>query len=155
MLLAVNWPIRIKLPLKLIHKILFLFTLVLFNSSGFAQNNSIKWSSALEIPKSEEIVDFILVEDTIPALISKYGEAIIMRSFTDPAQEFPLFIRTDQDQTLEQCHVINDRLFTLESQIKDEKTEYKLVVYQLKSSRADRVIERVVSPNKKFSLNLQ
>ena len=139
--------------MKLIHKILLLFTLVLFNSSGLAQNNSIKWSSALEIPKSEDIVDFILVEDTIPALISKYGEAIIMRSFTDPAQEFPLFIRTDQDQTLEQCHVINDRLFTLESQIKDEKTEYKLVVYQLKSSRADRVIERVVSPNKKFSLN--
>ncbi len=139
--------------MKPIHKILLIITISCSFQFSNAQNELIDWSPTLEVPKSEEIIDYTLVDDTIPALISKYGEAIIMRSFTKPAQEYPLFIRTEQDPKLEAFNLIDDKLVTLVSEKSEDQSNFSIITYQLTSRQAEKIVEQPIHPSQKLSLN--
>lgn len=130
-----------------------IISLVLICSLSYAQKDIVRWSTPIEIPRSEEIIHYTLVDDSIPAIVSTYGEAIIMRSFTTPQQEFPLFIRTDQDPHLEMFSLMDDKLFTLESSIANEHTILNINGYHLTSTRADKYLSIDVPNRQKLALN--
>ena len=138
---ADNWQIRIQHLLKPDPNILLIWATFFAFYSSIAQDEIIQWSNPIEIPKSEEIIHYTLVEDSIPAIVTKYGESIIMRSFTNTNQDFPLFIRTDQDPHLVSYNLMGNKLFTLVSQGSDDQINYSLIAFELSSTRAEKIME--------------
>ena len=128
-----------------------MFTCLVY--SGVAQDSIVEWGASIEIPKSEEIIHYTLVDDSVPALISKYGESMIMRSFTKTPQGYPLFIRTEQDPKLEAYNLMNDKLFTLVSDSKDDQSQYSIIGYKLSSSRADKILEQSINQASNSAFN--
>jgi hypothetical protein len=167
MLHAANWPIKTTLRRALSTCFMFLLAGQMWLQG---QESLLHLSPEMDVPKSEDIIKLTVVEDTIPALITQFGEALIMRTFQATPQEFPLFIRTDADKNLERFSVDGDRIYILERSPSTEDNELTLQAFQLTATKAEKFFEHrfmlnrlqnggahakvdlVTSPNRSFGL---
>lgn len=81
--------------------ILFVFLLTSIGSViGQATNEFVSYSPALSIPRNENIMELLLVEDSLPAVITQYGNALLIRRFFGEFKERPELLFGKNNKTL-------------------------------------------------------
>ncbi|NQV54106.1 MAG: hypothetical protein HQ500_13050 [Flavobacteriales bacterium] len=120
-----------------------------------AQDSLIQWSPSISVPKSEDILDFTLVDDTVPVLISQFGEALIMRNFTDGEDDKPLFIRSAGDASLVAKDINGDVVTMLERTGQSSDGTFRLSRSRLSSGSVTRFYTHDFHLNRKAQNGLQ
>ena len=124
-------------------------------SGMHAQDSLIQWSPSISIPKSEDILDFTLVDDNVPVLISQFGEALIMRNFLPTEEDRPIFIRSAGDARLVAKNLTGDVVTMLEKPGKLNGGRYRLSRSRLSSSAVTKFYTHDFQMSRKAQNGLQ
>ncbi|MEX2597314.1 MAG: hypothetical protein WEC59_10340 [Salibacteraceae bacterium] len=147
-----------KQALKPIFKVVFT-TLLFAHFSLFAQEDDafLIPSAVINIPRSEQILQLTILEDSLPAVISSYGESLLLRTFTsqNSPNAKPHLVFSNIDHELLGYQVIGSTFQILSKKAEDKASrEYSIstVVYQADSLKRGNEIEFNLS-KKKFETN--
>ncbi|MEQ9186744.1 MAG: hypothetical protein RLP15_03355 [Cryomorphaceae bacterium] len=105
--------------------------------SVHAQDSLIQWSPSISVPKSEDILEFTLVDGSTPALITQFGESLIMRRFSDIEDERPLFIRNKGESKLIAKNISGDAVTLVEGLGPTSQGAFRLTRIRLHSTHLE------------------
>lgn len=118
--------------------ILLLFCLHL---NGWAQDTDafVQFSRPLNIPKSEEVLKLTLIEDSLPAVLTQYGDALLLRRFYGDFSDQPELLFGINDRTLIGYEQRGSELFILSRHRRDSLKDFSLLQIRLTRDSIERI----------------
>jgi hypothetical protein len=117
--------------LKTVYILLVFLVFSISTAQAQATQEFVTYSPSLSIPRSENIMELILVEDSLPAVITQYGNALLLRRFFGEFKERPELLFGKTNKTLLGYHRNGNTLIIFSENKFDSNFNYSLLEVML------------------------
>lgn len=111
--------------------------------TGWTQETDafVQYSRSLNIPRTEEVLKLILVEDSLPAVLTRYGDALLLRRFFHEFSDKPELLFGNNDRSLIGYEQRGSELFILSRHRRDSLKNFSLLQIELTKDSLQRIQE--------------